>query len=349
MSLPRTEKVRFVAIALTFAFFACCCVSACMRETDQASVLLGVWEMFSGHSLLREAYYNYDKLYETYWITILAFWILSHFAGTWSPVLVGNVTAAIAFWSTSIAGILVFAKARSKPSLLAVVCYFSTPAILINTVYLNPAIVSAGFLLLSGALLSTSRSMLCRWLSAVSFFVAVGARADAMLLAPLFIWLQTPASATLHHRSLKRTTLLLGGAAALAAVLGMVVYSGKPLYFDLGYLGFKVFLGYVVIGLGPSLFLLILICSLLLNCAVKRTQAGRATFYSSGVVALLLPLSYYSVQLWSPRYLVTTAVAVFLFSTSRRGQALLNPKFGRPLGHSVQVIIAASAILLLFV
>jgi hypothetical protein len=192
--------------------------------------------------------------------------------------------------------------------------------------------------------------MLCRWLSAPSFFVAVGARADAMPLAPLFIWLQTPASATLHHRSIKRTTLLLGGAAALATVLGMVVYSGKPLYLDPGYLWCcKVFFGYVVIGLGPSLFLLVLSCSALLYRAVNCSQADRAIFCSSGAVALLLPLSYYSLQLWSPRYLVITAVAVFLFSTSRRGQALLNPKFVHPLGHSVRAVMAGSAILLLFI
>ncbi|HMF77946.1 MAG TPA: hypothetical protein VK604_19985, partial [Bryobacteraceae bacterium] len=125
-----------------------------MRESDQASVLTGVWELFRGARVVGESYYNYEKLYETYWLTTLGFWIRSLFGSVWSPVLVGNISTGITFWATTLAAIFLLAKDRRRPPVLSTFCYLSTPAILINSLYTNAAILSAGFLLLAGILLT---------------------------------------------------------------------------------------------------------------------------------------------------------------------------------------------------
>jgi hypothetical protein len=338
-----------VIVASAFAIFSLFCIADCMRETDQASVLTGAWELFRGSHIFGERYYNYDKLYETYWITALGLWIRSSFGTGWSPVLVANVTSGIVFWATTLAGVLLLAKTRRKSTLLALVCYLSTPALLINSVYLNPAIISAGFLLLSAVLLCGSRTLWRRSLGALFFFVAVGARGDAVLLAPLIVWLQLPTRHWISRAFTSSTTWLLAAAIAASTVLGLRLYTGKPLYFDPGFLGVKAFGGYLVFGLGASLLLLLLLLVVLLDRALRSTSIERALFYCVGAITLALPLAYYSPQLWSPRYLVTTALGVFLFTVSRRGTALLNFKSWRPAVYTSRLGFAALAVGLMIV
>jgi hypothetical protein len=342
-------KRTFTIIALAFATFSLLCVADCMRETDQASVLTGAWRLCHGGHIAGEAYYNYDKMYETYWITALAFWICSHFGHSWSPVFVGNVSSGITFWATTITAVLVLARTRRTPSPWALVCYLSTPAIVINSVYTNPAIISAGFLLLAGALISTSQTLARRLLGSLCFFIAVGARGDAVLLAPLIVWLQLPSRNWTRRALSSSTTWSLAAAIAASTLLGRILYTGRPLYFDPGFLGPKVFVGYVVFGLGASGLLLMLFCAVLLNCAVRSRTSERGIFYCVGALALILPICYYTPQLWSPRYLITTALGVFLFAISRRGEALLNAKPVRSTIYPMRLSFGTLAIVLLFV
>jgi hypothetical protein len=318
-----------------------------MRETDQASVLNGVWELFRGSHVAGENYYNYEKLYETYWITAFAFWLRSLFGGIWSPVFVGNVSTGIVFWATTIAAVFLLARARPRPPVLALFCYLSTPAILLNAVYTNPAIISAGFLLLAGVLLSNSQTARHRAMAAIFFFISVGARADAVLLAPLLLWLQLPSRNWLRRALTNATTWLLFCSGLAAVLIGRVLYTGDPIYAWPGFVGTKAFVGYLVFGLGASLLLFVLFCSVLLISAVRAANFERAIFYATGAVTLALPLVYYSFQLWSPRYLVTTAVGVSLLSVSRRGEALLKIKSLKPVVHPARLTFGAIAMLLL--
>jgi hypothetical protein len=343
------DRLTFVLVACAFAIFSFFCVADCMRETDQASVLTGAWKIFSGSPLFGESYYNYDKLYETYWIAALGLWIRSLLGNGWPPVLVTNVASNIAFWATTLAAVAVLAKTPRRPALLALVCYLSTPALLINSVYLNPASISAGFLLLSAVLLSGTPASGRRPLGAFFFFVAVGARGDAVLLAPLLVWLQLPVRRWMRRSLTSSTTWLLAAAITASTVLGLKLSSGKPLYFDPGFLGAKVFAGYLVFGLGASLLLLLLFLIVLLDRALRSATVERALFYCAGAIALALPLGYYSLQLWSPRYLITTALAVFVFAVSRRGTALLSLKPLGPAVHVLRLSCAALAVVLLFV
>lgn len=338
-----------IAIVFAFALFSMLCVADCMRESDQASLLTGAWQLYKRHPIIGEPYYNYDKLYETYWLTAFGFWIRSHFQGSWSPILVGNLASASAFWLTTVAAVGLLAKRCRSTDVLALVCYLSTPAILLNSLYANPAIVSAGFLLLSGVLIIRSHGWLGRSLGAVFFFLAVGARGDAVLLAPLFVWLQVPRRKWFTQVIIGPTTLLLTGAIVVATWLGLILYKGKPLYLDPGFLGTKAFVGYVVFGLAASAFALLLMLAVLLRRMVIAPSFRDALFYLTGVLTLILPLSYYSVQLWSPRYLVTTALGVFLFSVSRRGHALLNAGSMKSVVFPMRVSIGVAAILTLLV
>ena len=325
LSTTRRRTV-LVLIGVAFAIFSLSCISDCMRESDQASVLTGVWELFRGARVVGESYYNYEKLYETYWLTTLGFWIRSLFGSVWSPVLVGNISTGITFWATTLAAIFLLAKDRRRPPVLSTFCYLSTPAILINSLYTNAAILSAGFLLLAGILLTGKHTLVRRALGAFFFFIAVGARADAVLLAPLIIWLQLPSHNWFRRAFTDVTTWLVFFSGAAAVLLGLKLFAGHPIYSWVGFWGFKVFAGFLVFGLGASLLLLVVFCAVILIHALSAPSVQRASFYLVGAIALALPLLYYSVQLWSPRYVVTTAIGVFLFSASSRGAALF--RFG---------------------
>ena len=165
--------------------------SDCMRETDQASVLTGTWKIFSGSPLFGENYYNYDKLYETYWIAALGLWIRSLLGNGWPPVLVTNVASNIAFWATTLAAVAVLARRRAGRAISSrLLSQHAGSAYQLRL--LEPRQASRLVLLLSAVLLSGTPASGRRPLGAFFFFVAVGARGRRRAVAPLLVWLQLP-------------------------------------------------------------------------------------------------------------------------------------------------------------
>ncbi len=182
----RRERRIFLLVGIAAALLSLFCLTGIMRESDQASLTKGAWDIYKTGRITGD-YYNYDKQYATYWIIAIAFRIRSFFGGAWSPVFTSDLCAGLTFWSATLFALFRLALRRRTPPLLALLCFLTTPVILINAVYANTAIFSAGFLRLSVVFLS-ERHRANRWLAALFFFAAVGTRADAVLLLPLLVW-----------------------------------------------------------------------------------------------------------------------------------------------------------------
>ena len=90
------------AVVLTTAALTLSCVTALMREFDQASILTGAWALFRGGSLRGQEFYNYDKHYLPYWFIALCFRIRALFGGEWSPVRIADQCVAALFWISNL-------------------------------------------------------------------------------------------------------------------------------------------------------------------------------------------------------------------------------------------------------
>jgi hypothetical protein len=313
------QWLAFMLLGIVAALFSISCVTDLMRESDQASILTGSWNLFKGASVHGEGYYNYDKHYLIYWLLAGAFRVRALLGGEWSPVRIADACTAGTFWGTTLLALFRLHRRYRLPPLFILLCFLTTPTILLNSTYANAAILSAGLLILTAVLLE-GRSTLCDVFACLAFAAAVGLRADAVLLAPLLVWLRTPSQKWLRRALVLPATWMLAAGAIFALWLGEWLYSGPRQFSDLLDAGFqgkmlKVFVAYTAVGLGPSFLLLIFIVAALAH------RPGRRAFYRAGAVCLLLPLLYYSLQLYSPRYLILTAVGPFVFSISRRGTA----------------------------
>ncbi len=149
-------------------------------------------------------------------------------------------------------------------------------------------------------------------------------------------------------------TWLLTAAAAGATGVGVWFYTGPRQYADIFDPMFhsvvsKTIPAYMVFGMGPSLVLTVLFVAGLLSSARQAKEGERKLFYLAGALSLALPLLYYSVQLYSPRYLVTATTGVLVFSVSPRGRAFWKISAKQPGIPILRTIAAATAVIPLLV
>ncbi len=184
------------------------------------------------------------------------------------------------------------------------------------------------------------------WLSIMCFGLAVAARADALLIIPCLLW---RASCRMPFLQLIRSEkfLLGGGTLLLALCLGIVVAKG-----DLGeevatYFNPKVFLAYVVFGLGAATIVIAWIASGI-GAAVGCRPRRHRSFYAAGLVAFGLTPAFYALRLFSTRYWTVWTVGMIVLLSSRRTAVLLHSKskwveaglaFGCLLGAYVPLVI----------
>jgi hypothetical protein len=173
-------------------------------------------------------FYNYDKQYLTYWLIASAYRLRSLLGGNWSPVAVANAATATAFWLCTVMSWLLVTRRRRIQRISLLICFLATPIFIINPVYANCAIVSAGFLLLSGALMTRMPAA-----AVICFALAVGARGDAVLVAPILLWTSTPSRNWLARIFTRKITWAMVLAALVAILTGVSVYSGERQYSDL--------------------------------------------------------------------------------------------------------------------
>ena len=296
-----------------------------MRESDQGSILFGVVRMTEGSdSLLNNPHYNYDKQFVTYWL-------LAAIRLIWPDadvVLLGNILSFTVFW----AGIIWFlcrSRITSFMQVSAVIAALFSPILLLLSPYLSSAFVSAGLLLGAWSTwrlpAAGSGSLLAAFMLT---FLAVGARADALLLLPWLAWCSLPAGAV-SRLIFHRKVLLMIAAGATALIFGQFAYSGERVAWHLPFFFPKLYAGYIVFGLGAAGLVAVWILFRLIGVTVCRLRRRRAhaAFYALGGVAFLLPVTYYAFQMFSPRYWLLPVCGALGGALMRRSARLLDSPY----------------------
>jgi hypothetical protein len=304
------KKTINIFLLLTVAIFSLWCTGDLMRKNDQATILAGAYDLAHGRMQEPSAYYQYDKTYVLYW-TCAA--VLKWLPAGISPAAAANISLALIFWSALTAFVVRFRKELPPVALL---CFLTAPAVLLNTLYVNSSVLSSAFLLLSAVFLLKEGNR-GGWLAALFFSLAVGSRADAILLLPLLLWLITPGPiigkfCTNFSRHWK---LLFAGTFALAA--GRMLCRSSGATFD-PFFNLKMVAGYTVFGFGAAGLLFAAYSVRLTVLSVKAKSVFEKLYSLAGLVAFLLPVLFFIPQLHAPRYFWRGCEAVLLLAVSGR-------------------------------
>ncbi len=311
-----------------------------MHESDQASLLDGAWQLaFADASILNPDFYEYGKFFGSYWILAAALrWIPG------DPVMIGNLVSFL-FFSV---GICLFGRAVSGDRQLifyVVPACLVAPAVLLHAPYAAPNFLSLGFLF-AGVAAALSRF---RWKVLVAVFcwvLAATCRMDALLLWPLLVWSFAPEASLRGLATSKRAWVLMIVAVSVFCA-GHFLSGGEG---GVGYAPFfypKVFVAYLLFGLGGSL---LLFCGGLFLVGAKARRSvslDERLFWIAGAVALVAPFLFYCAFLFSPRHWTVCIGGLMIFSVSRhtRRAVALRPI----LGQRVCGVALACSLLLLVV
>jgi len=309
---PRLLAWGFWLIAIAFLAGL---VGPIFRDNDQASILMGAWEIAHGEAApWRAPFYHYDKQFLTYGFLALSLVLIPG-----NAVAVANLAVFAAFWA-SLAGLLARKPPRTTGQLAGFVACIWAPVIWQHAAFFSGNLLAAALIFTAFAIWSPANRG--RKIFAVILLgLAVGARADALLALPFCAWLG------LSRRSVRRLltsawawAIGLSGAAVL--ILGRLTFTGQamdwaPFFFDS-----RVFAAYWIFGFGAAGLVLFWLAAQLLRLAIRRSSRYRL-FYLAGFIALLLPVLYYSLQFFSTLYFVAELAILILFVLSRRGRVLL--------------------------
>jgi hypothetical protein len=304
----------FVAVLITFG-----ALGSYMHESDQASILVGGWKIARGVGpVLGGNYYNYAKQYGSYFLLALA----SRIFPSADPVYLGNLVSYAFFW-TALAVFLVRFPAKTISQSIAIAACILAPALIEHSPFLATCFISGGFVFL-GASLRKGTGIWRLMMSSICFGVAVAARADALLIVPCLLWWGSIRMPFLQFiRS--RASLLGWGIVLLALCFGIFLSRGDlgeevPTYFNA-----KVFLAYVIFGLGAATIVAAWIASGIAAAALSRFRRHRS-FYAAGLIAFGLAPGFYSLRLFSTRYWTVWIVGMIVMLSSRRVAVLLRSR-----------------------
>jgi hypothetical protein len=317
------KKTLNIFLLLTVAVFSLWCTGGLMRKNDQATILAGAHDLAQGRMQEPSVYYQYDKTYVLYWVCAAVFKLTPGV----SPIAAGNISLAVIFWSALAVFVVRF---RCKLDPLVLLCFLTAPAVFLNTPYVNSSVLSSAFLLASAALLLQEKRP-GGWPAALFFFLAVGARADVILLLPLLFWLMTPlpmlgtffAEVSRDWKNgwkglsgfSSHWKLLLAGISALAT--GRLLCPGGGASMD-PIFNLKMVAGYAVFGFGAA-GLLFVICSVRLAVRAVKGQGAFGKLYElAGLLVFLLPVLFFIPQLHAPRYFWRGCEAVLLLAVAGR-------------------------------
>lgn len=304
------KKHLHILLLLGIALFSLWCTGGLMRKCDQAATLAGAYELAHGRLQDPAAYYQYDKTYILYW-TCAA--VLKLLPDGLSPVAVTNISLALLFWSALALFAVNFRRTLDPWVLL---CFATSPAVFLNTLYVNSTLLSSAFVLLSALFLFQAGAR-GGWMAALFFFLAVGARADVILLLPLLLWLITPLwpAGTLPRPFSKQ--LKLGAAGILALAAGRALCAGESVSTDL-FFNSKMVAGYAVFGFGAAGLLFGSYAFRLAGQTLRGPGWWEKLYRAAGLAALLLPVLFFIPQLHAPRYFWRACEALLLLAASGR-------------------------------
>ncbi len=327
------KKSINILLLLTVAGFSLWCTGDLMRKNDQAAILAGAYDMAHGRMQNPAAYYQFDKTYVLYGVCA---GVLKVFSGVNAPVAIANVCLALIFWAALTVFVVRFRRVLPP---LALLCFLTAPAVLLNTLYVNSSVLSSAFLLLSAAFFLQPGPR-GGWLAALFFALAVGSRADVILLLPLLLWLITPFSMLGKFPAGFLKHLKIGAAGMIALVAGRILCPAGGATID-PIFNLKMVSGYVVFGFGAAGLLFAWYAALLSVQLAKGRGTLEKLYGTAGLAAFLLPVIFFLPQLHAPRYFWRGCEAVLLLAVSGR----------LPLWNSrpVKILLGLAALLSLFV
>ncbi len=312
-----------------------------VRDNDQAAMLAGALRLSEGESPLAPGLYGYDRSWLAYALTAGVYRTERFLCGSVTAVPTANLFSRLFFWGAW--AVFLSGPARRGPACFAAVCMLAAPAVWLTSVYWNTTALASACIAL-GAWALGRRGRLQAGFGALCFAAAAGMRADALLLAPILVWLfASPRWTRTRPEGWVRALLGTRGAAA-AAAMGLAVGAGaalaggrsavSDLFFDP-----RVVLGYLVFGAG-SLAAVAAVTAGAWRPARRNTRT--TVVWVAGLLALLLPWLFYLPQLHTPRYLLRGGEAVLLLALSARGRVWLRRAFSGPVPlHAVLAAVAA--------
>ncbi|NNE92291.1 MAG: hypothetical protein HKN23_11640 [Verrucomicrobiales bacterium] len=286
-------------------------VGPVMRETDQAALLRGARELSRGASSAHTGFYSYDTQFYSYWI-------ISTFLPNPPPpvdqfqsrdlVKSGNLICALIFLIGLTAFAIRCAWVKRNPHPAVWIAFLACPAVLLCTPLAGSAIVSLGFLFLLALTASMKQSVATLFPAALLAFLSVASRADTILLMPLICWCASP-STTVSRLPAFPFIWAIATGSILALATGQWISGGTGTFFYGDFFDSKVFLAYLVFGLGS-----LLVVGGFLLISVGKNRELPLSFRITGILCASLPMLFYSTQLFSPRHLLTTAAAILIFA-----------------------------------
>ena len=288
-----------------------------MRESDQASVIYGSLQLAQDGDLVDRDFYNYDRTYISYWIL----------AGIYSSsgidisdsvkvVALGNTVACVVFLLGLVIVFITYGPTNRAEWIIACSCLFS-PVILFSAPLLSSNVISAGWLFFLVLFLRKEECLSNCLICGLFGFLAVGARADALLVMPLLACLSSK-EASFMSMVKSRRLWILAVSSVLALILGTWL-SSSAAYNPSKFFNSKLFLSYLVFSMNGSLVVLIVICLFLVRTSVN----SRNCFPILVLLSIIMPLMFYGNLLYSPRHLMTTVLLILFIVLFPRGSEYL--------------------------
>lgn len=284
-----------------------------MRESDQASLLEGAFLLAKNGQGGSVPFYNYANQWLSYWLLSVPIRValgagegfdLGHL------VYLGNAVAMV-LALCGLGAAYVFGAGRSWTATLAGALLMLVPTWIFSVPLLSSNVLSLGFLGLWVVAMERLRGAWRLILSALLAFMAVGCRADAVLVFPALAlawwgvgksWLEAWRAWPLWSSAL----------AALAALLvGRFLAGGGGSSYE-AFFQAKTFLAYLCFGLGGALAFYGGLLWLALAGVFRKKDKGEAWRCLLWVCLLFLPLLFYGRLLFTPRHLMTSFSVLFL-------------------------------------
>lgn len=324
------QSTILFAIAILFAAASLWSTSGFLRKNDQATILAGANDWARGDRQDWSQYYQFDKTYVLYAYNAFFFRLHDDLNLFTDPIRLANRATASAFW---LALFVFLARYRKRLDPIILLAVLAAPAILLNTQYVNSSTLSSAFLLLSLAALPGMPDR-HPWSAAALLFLAVGSRADIILLLPLYLWLVTPFplsgkwGAIFFHRVEKsaqkfplsgkmlqnfsiewKTQIWLVVSSMLALLFGRIWGSAGTTLDP--FFQWQMAAGYIAFGFGAA--------ALVFGAGGLRfLRAGNAwgnrIWCTLGLLAFLLPVLFFLPQLHAPRYFWRGCEAILMLA-----------------------------------
>ena len=318
VSLPVLLLQALVLLMLVFPF-----VSATFRDNDQATILSAAWQLARHQAgFFHAAFYNFDKQWGTYLAVATLFRLFPRI----DPVLAANVmltvVASLAWLSLGIRT----GRSRRAPVFLLLPVLLS-PVLILYIPFLGSGWLSLAFLLLSFFFFGTVSSRISTCAGLIFLAAASACRVDVVLAFPALILstMSRARVATLLRRPMTWLLILAVFAPVIAGkwMVGVHTVDLNPFSFDS-----RSYFGFLIFGLTPAVLVLLgFLLSAFLQLAFRKPRFG--VFYLGLAVAPLIPLAFYSPQLYGLRYLFLPLASILFVASSRPAVAVYKATFWR--------------------